>query len=278
MGSFEQSMEEHSRPDARTIEILERSMGASKPVDARDACAKCGGHRYGREPWCQRCARDHAAEYAPIYRAWILERPGQHLAAAGVPPHFQGCSLASYQIRTPEQRRVVDAVRVWAAGDTSGLYLLGPPGVGKTHLATAALLDRLASRRTGRYVSTHDLLLEARESYDDGNRPLSKILDECGQVDALVIDDLAAEKVTQFASSSVFLPLVDRAYSRQGPQLIVTSNLDLAALGRKTDERIADRLRELCVVVKVGGASHRRRVAAARVEGRGAQISGGSSS
>lgn len=277
MSSFERSLEGHSIPDARTIELLERA-GPSKPADASDACAKCGGYRYGREPWCQRCARDHAAEYGPIFRGWILERPEQHLAAAGVELHFNRCSVDNFDVRTPEQRRVLDAIKAWAVDGTFGLYLFGPPGLGKTHLAVAALLDRLASRRTGRYLSTHDLLIRARESYDDGNRPLSRVLDDCSEVDTLVIDDLGAEKATQFASSSVFLPLVDRAYSRQRPQLIVTSNLDLAALGRKTDERIADRLRELCVVVKLGGVSYRRRVAAGRegTQGRGLRISEGS--
>ena len=127
----------------------------------------------------------------------------------------------------------------------------------------------MASRRRGQYVSVHELILEARESFrGHGNRPLSSILNECSETGVLLLDDLCAEKTTEFARE-VFLALVDRAYARRRPQLIVTSNLDLSAVGRKLDERIADRIRELCLMVKVGGVSYRRRVAARR-EWRGA--------
>jgi len=176
--------------------------------------------------------------------------------------------LDNFETRTPEQVRVLSVVKAWATGGLLGLYLYGPPGCGKTHLAVAALLDRLASRCRAQFVSTHELLLEARESFrGPGNRPLSSILEESTSTDVLLLDDLGVEKTTEFARE-VFVALVDRGYAQRRPQLIVTSNLDLAAVGRKLDERIADRIRELCAVVKIGGVSHRRRIAAHR-EGRG---------
>jgi len=289
MRNFEQKLESHCAVDVITAGLLERAVrerrsagdaggagseSASLPVlvgpggRAESKCEKCGGYCYGREPWCQECIQANAAEYSGVYRAWILENREQCLAGAGVPPAFLGCGLDNFETPTQEQVRALNAVKTWAADGSLGLYLFGPPGSGKTHLAVAALLDRMANRERGLYVSVHELMLEARESFrGPGNRPLSTILDECTSTDVLLLDDLGVEKSTEFARE-VFLSLVDRAYARRRPQLIVTSNLDLTAVGRKLEERIADRLRELCVAVKVGGVSYRRRIAARR-EGRG---------
>jgi len=289
MGDFEERLKRHASMDSATAGLLESAAKETRRVGdvansenqsgaspmlvesgkRRDCkCGKCGGYCYGHEPWCQDCVQHNAVEYAAVYRAWFSEKRGQHLAASGVPPAFLECSLENFETRTPEQSRAANAVKAWVVDGSLGLYLYGPPGSGKTHLAIAALLDRLANRKRGQYVSVHELMLEARESFrGHGNRPLSSILDHCTRTGVLLLDDLCAEKTTEFARE-VFLALVDRAYSQRRPQLIVTSNLDLAALGRKLDERIADRLRELCVVVKVGGVSYRRQVAARR-EGRG---------
>jgi len=275
MNTFEKKLEEHRSIDSNTAAMLETLVreprpGSELPSPARrqeSKCAKCGGHRYGREQWCSECIQANAAEYAATYRAWVLENREQHLAAAGVQLAFRKCGLDNFEVRTPEHRRAVDAVKAWAADNSLGLYLYGPPGSGKTHLAVAALLDRLASRRRGLYVSVHELILEARESFrGQGNRSLSAILDECTETGVLLLDDLGVEKTTEFARE-MFLTLVDRAYAQRRPQVIITSNIDLAAVGRKLDQRVSDRLIELCMIVKVGGVSHRRRIAARRTVG-----------
>jgi DNA replication protein DnaC len=264
MGDLERRLEGHRALDAKTIDILEREkIPVPGAGNSGNVCPKCHGFRYGVDPWCGRCAREFAEEYAAVYRAWIFERREHFLAGAGVPLAYLRCSLQNYETRMPEQTRALAAVKAWADIDSRiGLFLFGPPGTGKTHLAVAALLDLIARRRTGRYVSVSELLLEARESFRDRNgRPLSSILDCCTEIDSVLLDDLCAEKSTEFARET-FLSIVDRAYGRQRPVLIVTSNLEIGALGRKLDERIADRIRELCIAVKVGGGSHRRRVGA----------------
>ena len=243
-------------------------------------CPKCGSP-WGRlaseqfDAWCTQCAREHPEEYKPVFRAWVIEHRAQYLERAGVPLAFRCCGFDNFEARDGNQRRALNAVKAWAVNGTLGLYLQGPPGTGKTHVGVAALLELIAQRRDGKYVAVHELLLKARESFRDrSNRALSVILDECTRTDALLLDDLGVEKTTEFARE-VFLSIADRAYGRRRPVLIVTSNLELGALGRKIDERVGDRLRELCLLVRVGGVSYRRRIAAGR-GGRGAQISGDS--
>jgi len=218
------------------------------------------------DAWCITCSREHAEEYKPVFRAHALKHRGIFLDRAGVPAAFRGCGLDNFVAQTRDQQRARDAVRTWAeAGCSAGLYLHGPVGTGKSHLAIAAMLEATATRRlTAKYVAVHQFLLEARESFRERNtQPLSALLDRCTETGVLLLDDLCAEKSTEFARET-FLTMVDRAYGRRRPLLLATSNLDLTDLGRRLDERVADRLREMCSIVKVGGSSYRGRIAARR--------------
>lgn len=259
---------------------------AHQPASPGDCprCAKCRNPWGSLEsqqssPWCTQCVEDYPDEFPSIFSTHVMKRRAFYLCRAGVPAKFQGCGLDNYLGDDSIRRRALEDVQAWSAGATgSGLFLSGPSGVGKTHLAVAALLELIARRKSARYLAVHELLVEARESYSDrAKRPLSAILNSCTETSAvLLLDDLAAEKSTEFARET-FLTIVDRAYGKRWPILLVTSNFDLNAIGKRLDERIADRLRELCAVVKIAGLSYRRRLAATR-EGRGAQISGGSPS
>lgn len=236
--------------------------------DELGPCLKCGeGYVYGGL-WCARCAAAHPSEYAPLRRAWVLARRSQLLATAGVPAAFRRCGLDTFETRTPDQRRALDALQSWAKGGRArGLYLHGTVGTGKTHLAIGAVLELLAQRDlAARYVSARELVLDLREAYSSnaGAESVGTVLRKCTEgIGALVLDDMAAGKSTEFVGQCIDV-LVDRAYCQRRPLLIVTSNLDLAQLGRHLDERIADRLRELCMEVRVSGVSFRRRIASHR--------------
>ncbi len=232
--------------------------------------ADCGAIFYGGlgEPWCPACARRHAAEYRAIFRGWVIDTRAVHLRAAGVPERFENCGLDNFEAKGREHERATAAILGFVEGAEitrfPGLYLHGPAGTGKTHLAVAALLELLAQRRAGRFVSANELMLECREAYRL-DTPLSHILDAYSGPGVLLLDDLGAEKVSEF-SRQVLVTLVDRAYARRRPRLLLTSNLTLDQVGAKLDERIADRLREMCLVLRLGGTSHRRRIAASRAE------------
>ena len=72
------------------------------------------------------------------------------LADAGIPPGYRHCSLNNFEHRGTNS--LMEALRAAAAFAErfpvvdKGLFFLGPPGVGKTHLAVAALREVIGSR------------------------------------------------------------------------------------------------------------------------------------
>jgi len=238
---------------------------SSKHPQLVPCCERCGTFRppeqWLPEPWCNDCIKNFRNGYQSVWAAYLLEHSEDFLREMNVPASYQSCSFDNFEVGTKELRRVVRSLENWSKDGSLGLYLCGPVGVGKTHLAVSALLAMRTLRHRGCFVSVQELLLQCRDSFRR-NGGLAETLDEYSQNRVLLLDDLGAENVTEFSRETIGI-LVDRAY-RNDRQLIVTSNLDLEALALKLDARIADRLVEMCQAIRLVGASYRQRLATER--------------
>ena len=135
----------------------------------------------------------------------------------------------------------------------------GKTGCGKTHLAVAIireLVKRMAVNDI-RFITAPELLLEIRSTFnsktkhfDDYGVPCDKteedILSKYSTCELLVLDDLGAEKVTDFTIQSLYL-VIDRRNRNLRPT-IVTTNLSLEEIENLIDARMASRLADMTVV------------------------------
>lgn len=83
----------------------------------------------------------------------------------------------------------------------------------------------------------------------------------------LIIDDLGAERSSEYALENVF-SVIDRRYRSRRP-MVVTTNLPLSKIKAETDvekRRIYDRILEMCIPLKVDGASRREAIANGNVQ------------
>lgn len=137
-----------------------------------------------------------------------------------------------------------------------GLMFHGNVGSGKTYIAACianALIDQgypCMVTNFARLINTISGMYEGKQQYIDG---LNKF-------DLLVIDDLAAERDTEYMNETV-QNIIDNRY-RCGKPLIVTTNLKAKEFQNPTDvkkERTYSRLRKLCIPVKVIGADRRKK-------------------
>lgn len=137
---------------------------------------------------------------------------------------------------------------------TDNVYLFGPCGVGKTHLAySTAKMYALGGKSV--VVSTPLKMVDAFRTKTDIEK--EQRFSEYVECDLLLIDDLGVSKYTDFALE-VFCEILNRRTLQMRNGLIVTSNLSLDLLSRRNQEdRLCSRLYGLCNVIELTGPDYR---------------------
>ena len=190
------------------------------------------------------------------------------LTDARLPRRYQHCSLDDFVTYGNESlQRAVSAARTlvdkFPAVDR-GLFLLGPPGVGKTHIAVAALKAIVERKRVhALFYDTRELLRAVRQTYD-ASVPVteSDVLRPILGCDLLVLDDLGAEKSSEWVEETLNL-IVNHRYSERKTTMF-TSNYDDKpdmsdpdSLLCRIGYRMRSRLHEMCEFVHLDGADYR---------------------
>jgi DNA replication protein DnaC len=140
-------------------------------------------------------------------------------------------------------RRFADGIeRQLDAG--RGLWFMGPVGTGKT---TLAMLVAKAALKAGRSVAIYSLprlLNEIRDTHR-AERSHVDLLDRLTAVDLLHIDDVGAERTTDWVLEELY-SIVNARYEDERSMLITTNILDREALCEQITERTVSRLTEMC--------------------------------
>jgi len=179
---------------------------------------------------------------------------------AGIPSLFAKKDLANFNHRAKgaaaDYRFARWYIEQYSKADNRGLLLIGPCGVGKTHLAIGILKELLRQGHTGLYFNIIGLLDAIKASYDPEVKATQGInLEVDLNVDILIIDDLGAEKMSAWVADRLYA-IINQRYERNRT-LILTTNLDYARLADRVGQRIMSRIYEMCFLHPCKGEDYR---------------------
>src|ERR1700704_4518326 len=204
---------------------------------------------------------------------WREQVGGHRLAAANIPKRYQHCTLENFSAYNPSLERALEQARSVPGRFPSannlreqgrGLLLGGLPGVGKTHLAGAVLKQVMdSSPARGLFYDTRDLLRVIRSTYDPSIRTTElEVLRPVMHTDLLVLDDLGAEKTSEWVEETMNL-IVNTRYNERRLTIFTSNYLDIPddtdsnSLLFRIGFRMRSRLHEMCEFLVLDGADYR---------------------
>lgn len=214
---------------------------------------RCEAERYEREKEDKRRAER-------MHRLDIMRRTG-----------FPDAEMRNWNFTSDDgvNQKIMDVMKRYVANfprmleSGKGLMLCGPVGTGKSY-AAACVANALIDAGTPCMMTNFSRLVNVINNSFEGRQ---KYIDSLNDFDLLIIDDLAAERDTEFMSEQV-MTIIDARY-RAGLPLIVTTNITAQELSGTTDirrQRVFSRLIEMCVPITVTGRDRRKAKAAQNAE------------
>ncbi len=174
---------------------------------------------------------------------------------------FDGSMMMACTFESSKQAELLTLAENYAKNfsqfrkEGKGLLFYGVVGTGKSHLA-ACIANRLIDDGCKVLMTNFTTIVNKLQEKWEGRQAY---IDSIMKYDLLILDDLGAERSTEYMQEQVY-NIVDARY-RTGLPMIITTNLTGNELKNPSDignARIYDRILEKCHPVKVDGQSIRR--------------------
>ena len=210
---------------------------------------------------------DHGVRRVVRCDCWRERIVHDRLGDANIPKRYLHCTFENFtayneslEQAVAKARHVADSFPV-----SRGLLFEGQPGVGKTHLAVAVLKQVIETAGVrGLFYDTRDLLRIIRSTYDPSIRTTElEVLRPVMTADLLVLDDLGAEKTSEWVEETMNL-IVNTRYNERRLTVFTSNYQDFPeelaepnSLIFRIGHRMRSRLHEMCEFLQMDGADYR---------------------
>ncbi|HEY2603404.1 MAG TPA: ATP-binding protein [Thermoleophilaceae bacterium] len=179
-----------------------------------------------------------------------INRSTSRRIGTGIPKRFRGVSFERHPIADMDPY-VVQQVRQFVrrieknVDDGNGLWFYGDVGTGKTSLAMLVSKAALEAGRSVAIYSVPRLLADIKETYEaDADRSYAELFRRLCDVDVLHLDDLGAEKRTDWVLEQLYSIVNERWQNERS--IMVTTNLGLDELREQIGFRTVSRIEGVC--------------------------------
>jgi len=230
------------------------------------------------------------------------DRGHRLLAKARVPERYRHCDFDNYEIDNEIENVSREQLSAWNRSlaqaklvvrrfaeefspvreieSEHGLLLMGPCGVGKTHLAVSALKEIVRRGHRGLFYDYRELLKAIQDSYNPESQTTEmSVLEPVLQAELLVLDDVGSSKPSLWALETVG-HILNTRYNEKRVTLVTTNFLDADGLGStgpprgavprtaasddsltdRVGKRIRSRLYEMCRTVEIFAPDYRKEI------------------
>jgi len=225
--------------------------GVKRKISLLPECAERWGSDRGECRDCERVRKENEAIWAQEAAKAALREKCIELIGGEKP--FKEFRFDSYRPQNESQRQALGTCSHFDP-ESENLLLIGPTGVGKTHLACATVLHFAEqSLAFWRYRIT-ELLRMLR--YERKAEEEEKLIRQLSRIPILLIEDLGAHKTTDWAGAMLW-EIIDRRIENQRNGLIITSNLGRGKMSESMGDRVPSRLSGICKVITIDGEDFR---------------------
>lgn len=181
-----------------------------------------------------------------------------HLVAADVPEDKLECRFANFDVHSDLLNETVSYAKEVASGYKRSLVLLGPTGVGKTHLGCAVLAAAALQGRSIRYTKEPRLLRDIRSTFGRKTGPTeAEVFKGFITPEVLVIDELSDEPLSKY-EQTIIDDLVDDRITRNKATVLI-SNATADAYKSHLSDKVRSRLAERGATFQIVGDDWRRK-------------------